>query len=68
VGIRAGVDTIIHAARLWVHRNRQSAEKVLLKRDIKNAFNTADPKEFLADCCEHMPASARFAEFCYALG
>ena len=38
---------------------------VLLQKDVKNAFNTVHPHEFLIDCRQYAPASSRFAEWCY---
>ena len=65
VGVASGVEAMVHAARLWVERARVNSDYVLLKRDVRNAFNCALPQEFLKDCDMYMPNSARFARFCY---
>ena len=65
VGVKAGVDAMIHASRKWIDDNVGDTSAVFFARDKKNAFNAANPAEFLADCAEYMPSSARFAEYCY---
>ena len=65
VGIKAGVDVMIHSSRKWFLDHMDDRDAVFLERDVVNAFNTADPSEFLPASAEHMPASARFAEWCY---
>ena len=62
---KAGADIMLHAARAWVTRNLQNTNVVLLQKDVRNAFNELKPQEFLRDCRDHAPASARFAHFCY---
>ena len=65
VAVKSGVEVVVHSARRWLRTARHDPLAVLLQRDVRNAFNTADPSQFLADCREHAPASARFAEYCY---
>ena len=61
----AGVEIVTHTARQWFADHATSTATVFLKRDKSNAFNAANPDEFLRDCHEHMPNCARFAEYCY---
>ena len=65
VGVKAGVEVMVHASRKWVIDHTVDSDAVFLERDVENAYNGANPGEFLRDCAEHMPNSARFAEFCY---
>jgi len=65
VGMPGGAETCLHALRQWVHRCQGDGKSVLLKRDYENAFNEAEPEEFLAACYRSMPGCARLAEWCY---
>ena len=65
VGVASGVETIIHSSRKCGQDHTKDPDAVFLERDCENAFNGTDPSEFLQDCAEHMPNSARFAEWCY---
>ena len=65
VGVSCGAEVMVHAARHWIHQNRQRDNCVLLQKDIRNAFNELLPHEFLKDAQQHAPASARFAAYCY---
>ena len=65
VGVSCGAEVMVHAARHWIHQNRQRNNYVLLQKDIRNAFNELLPHEFLQDAQQHAPASARFAAYCY---
>ena len=47
VGVASAVETIIHSSRKWVHDHTNDADAVFLERDCENAFNGADPNEFL---------------------
>ena len=55
----------MHASRSWIDDHIHDGDAVFLARDKKNAFKSANPSKFLVDCAEHMPESARFAEWCY---
>ena len=41
---------------------------MLLKKDVSNAFNEAEPNAFLNTACRRMPGCARLAEWCYGQG
>ena len=66
VGVSSGADAMIHTTRQWCADKQLDQEMVLLQRDCTNAFNECEPHEFLVDCAEYAPASAGFAEWCYA--
>ena len=51
--------------RAWVTAHGAVPNAVILQKDIRNAFNEVQPRQFLADCRNHAPAFARFAHFCY---
>ena len=58
---------MVHAARAWVQQSRDDSCTVLLQKDIRHAFNEVRPSEFLKDCRNHAPASARFAHYVYGM-
>ena len=66
VGVSGGVEAMIHGTRQWLDQARHHPTKVLLKRDIRNAFNTAAPDQFLKEAVAHMPAASLWADWCYS--
>ena len=65
VGVKAGAEIIVHTLRQWCERHKNNTEMAALKKDNKNAFNTADEHEFLQACHEYLPGCAELAEWCY---
>ena len=65
VAVAGGAEGFIHVARQWIAIHRQEEDMILLQKDVKNAFDTVLPEEFLYDCRRFAPASA-LAEYCYA--
>jgi hypothetical protein len=61
-----GTEVGLQVARQWCYRNRLSPNKVLLKLDFSNAFNTVDREQFLQQVRHHMPGLAPWADFCYS--
>ena len=53
-------------ARQWCERNAKVPDKVFLKLDFSNAFNTIDREAILREVRNHMPSLAAFVDFCYA--
>jgi len=53
-------------ARQWCQRNSNSPNKVFVKLDFANAFNTIDREFFLKEVRDHMPGLAAWADFCYS--
>jgi len=49
VGVKAGVEVMVHASPRWVIDHAHDKDAVFLERDVVTAFNTANPDEFLRD-------------------
>ena len=60
-----GTEVGVHTARQWCQRNAGDRNKVFLKIDFENAFNTVDRVTFLQQCRLHFPSLAPWAEWCY---
>ena len=65
VGTRGGAEAVVHVARQWLHRNRESPQKVLLTLDLENAFNSIDRSAFLAAARRLIPGTVPWVDFCY---
>ena len=65
VGLSNGAETLVHACREWIGRNRDREDVVLLQKDVKNVFNELLPVQFIQDARQFAPASARFVEWYY---
>jgi len=67
VGVAAkfGADTVVHTARQWVQRHAGHVDKVFLKVDFHNAFNTVDRAALLRQVRLQFPGLAPWAEWCY---
>eukprot|EP00666_Eupelagonemidae_sp_cell4sb_P018038 gene18038-biopygen23713 len=65
VAIPFGVEIGAHTASQWMERNRDEAEKVFLKIDFENAFNSVDREVFLREVRNRLPGLSRWAEWCY---
>ena len=65
VGVPAGTEAAVHAARQWLHRNAGHVDKVLLKLDFRNAFNAIDRTAMLREARAHLPEVACWADWCY---
>ena len=55
----------MHATRWWLHRNSGHADKILLKLDFRNAFNSIDRTALLRQVRAHAPECACWADWCY---
>ena len=55
----------MQVARQWCQRNRSSRNKVFLKLDFANAFNTIDREFFLKQVRDQMPGLAPWVDYCY---
>ena len=60
-----GAEATIHAVRQWTERNAQASDKVLLKLDFANAFNTLDRAAVLRAVRAHFPELERWARWTY---
>ena len=66
VAVPLGAEAAIHSSRHWVHTNRRHPDKVFLKLDFVNAFNTVDRAALLREVRLRVPAAAAWAEWCYS--
>ena len=57
VGLRTshGTEGVVHAARQWMNRHSDNANKVMVLIDIKNAFNSVDRSAVLQAVRESLP-------------
>jgi hypothetical protein len=65
VGTKSACETIIHVCRQWLGRNRDDPNKVLVKVDISNAFNSIDRYAVLSNIRRVVPYLAPWCDFCY---
>ena len=61
----SGSEVAVHCVRDWQRRHAGSADKVLVKLDFANAFNTVSRQEVLSAACAHFPTLARWVNWCY---
>ena len=66
VAVPGGVEAAVHASRQWWNRNRGNRNKVFVKLDLSNAFNTLDRRALLEAVHEEFPALAPWVDWCYA--
>jgi hypothetical protein len=65
VAVPGGTEAAIHCARQWWTRNLGNEQKVFVKLDLSNAFNTLDRNAVLQAVHEEFPGLAPFADYCY---
>ena len=65
VAVSGGAEAAVHAVRAWLDRHSHSQNKVLLKLDFENAFNTISRDHVLSAVRSHFPALARWTAWCY---
>ena len=65
VCVPAGVDAAVHTVRAWANRNNNCQQKVLVKLDFHNAFNTISRKAVLDAVETDFPTLSRWAWWCY---
>ncbi len=65
-GVKGGCEAIIHAVRTFLQKNKH-LEKILLKIDFKNAFNSIERDEMLKEVKKHTPKLFPFLWQCYRL-
>ena len=65
VAVPAGSEAAVHCARAWHERHAGAVNKVLVKLDFQNAFNTVSRQEVLSATCAQFPALARWVQWCY---
>ena len=65
VAVSGGAEAAVHAVRAWLDRHSHSQNKVLLKLDFENAYNTISRDHVLSAVRSHFPALARWTAWCY---
>ncbi|CAE7174441.1 unnamed protein product, partial [Symbiodinium pilosum] len=65
VGVPSGCDVAVHATRAWLHHNSGHADKILVKLDFRNAFNSVDRTALLRAVRADSPECACWADWCY---
>ena len=66
VAVPLGAEAAVHSSRHWVHAYRNNPDKVFLKLDFVNAFNTVHRATVLREVRLRLPAMAPWAEWCYS--
>ena len=66
VGVKLGGEAAVHTARQWAERNAGVADKVLLKVDFQNAFNSVDRFALLSETRAAFPGLACWVDWCYS--
>ena len=61
-----GAEAAVKVITQYVRRHANSSDKVVLKVDFANAFNTVNREAFLRACSEHAPEAAKWAWWCYS--
>ena len=67
VGTPAGAETVVHVVRQWFARHHGDDDRVLVKLDMENAFNTVDRQAVLAAVRASVPALTPWADFTYGV-
>ena len=65
VAVPGGVEQAIHTARAWYDWHQCSNQKVALKLDFSNAFNTVRREVVLSTLSTNFPSLSRWATWCY---
>jgi hypothetical protein len=65
VACSQGTECAVHVVNQWVARNASTANRVVLKLDFANAFNTVDRETALAELRTNFPQLARWAQWLY---
>ena len=66
VGVSGGCEAEAHAVRAFVQSRVVPEDNVLVKLDMKNAFNTVRRDHFLEVCSSRAPSILRLASTAYA--
>ena len=65
VALPGGCEAAVHVSRQWFARHAGSRQKMFVKLDLSNAFNTLDRQALLHAVHEELPALAPWASWCY---
>ena len=61
-----GAEKIVHGLRACVEKHWLKENLVVLKVDIKNAFNLVSHQALLSECAKHFPELYPWAHWCYS--
>ena len=61
----SGSEAAVHTVRAWLRRQASATDKVLVKLDFANAFNTVSRQAVLDAAVAHFPGLARWVAWCY---
>ena len=62
VGVAHGAEAAVHTARDWQQRNSGNGDKVLVKVDLQNAFNSVRRERVLMEVRQHFPQLERWTQ------
>ena len=65
VGVPSGAEAAVHVTRHWLHTNSGSENTVLLKLDLRNAFNSVSRQAVLREVRSRFPELACWADWTY---
>ena len=66
VALPLGAEVGAQVARQWCQRNQTNPDKVFVKLDFANAFNTVNRQTFLTEVRNRLPGLAPWVEYCYS--
>jgi len=66
VALPLGAEAGLQVAQQWCRRNEDKPDKVFVKLDFANAFNTVDRLTFLREVRNRFPSLAPWVEYCYS--
>ena len=66
VAVPSGAEAVVHTVRAWLARHSGSTQKVLVKLDFENAFNTLSRQQVLDTVAHAFPELARWVSWCYS--
>ena len=65
VGIRGGMEAIIHSSRYLINKHQEDTDFCLLKLDFQNAFNECHRQTMLSQIHHHFPELLRWVQWSY---
>lgn len=65
VAVPGGAEKAVHTGRAWHERHKGSTDKVAVKLDFSNAFNTVSRDAVLAAVRDNFPCLSRWGTWCY---
>ena len=65
VGAANGAEAAVHTVRNWQQRNACNKDKVTVKVDLANAFNSVSREAVLAEVRQHLPQLERWTQWSY---